>query len=67
MKIIDFENHFFTTAYLDYIRKRRTPPKETIDAEGPNMWYDDTMCSPRSLEIDNKMADLGEQRLTEMD
>lgn len=67
MKIIDFENHFFTADYLDYIRKRQNPPKETIDREGPNMWYNDTMCSPRSFEIDDKMADLGIQRIKEMD
>lgn len=67
MKIIDFENHFFTASYLEYIRKRQKPPKETIDKEGPNMWYNDAMCSPRSFEIDNKMADLGEQRLQDMD
>jgi len=67
MKIIDFENHFFTTDYLDYIRRRTEPPRETIDKEGPNMWYSETMSSPRSYEIDNKMADTDEQRLREMD
>ena len=67
MKVIDFENHFFTAAYLEYIRNRNTPPKETIDTKGPEMWYDDTMCSPRSFEIDNKMADLGEGRLRDME
>lgn len=67
MKIIDFEHHFFTPEYVDYIRKRKQPPRETIDEDGPNMWYDDTMCSPRSLEIEDRLADLGARRLKDMD
>ena len=67
MQIIDFENHFFTASYLGYLRRRQQPPRETIDDEGPNMWYDDTMCSPRSFEIDDRMADLGESRIKAMD
>jgi 2,3-dihydroxybenzoate decarboxylase len=31
------------------------------------MWYNDVLCSPRSFEMENKLLDLGEARLKEMD
>jgi 5-carboxyvanillate decarboxylase len=67
MQIIDFENHFFTADYLNYLRRRKTPPRETIGKEGPVMWYNDTMGSPRSFEVDNKMLNMGKNRIPEMD
>lgn len=67
MKIIDFENHFFTKDYLDFLRRRKTPPKESIEKDGPSMWYNTGMNSPRSFEVDDKMVETGEKRLQEMD
>jgi len=67
MKIIDLENHFFTTEYIKYLRSRKEPPRETEEKDGLTMWYTDLLCSPRSFEMENKMLDLGETRLKEMD
>jgi 5-carboxyvanillate decarboxylase len=67
MKIIDLENHFFTKDYIHYLRNRKVPPKETQQEDGLTMWYNDVLCSPRSFEMENKLLDLGEARLKEMD
>jgi 2,3-dihydroxybenzoate decarboxylase len=67
MKIIDLENHFFTKDYIHYLRNRKVPPKETEQEDGLTMWYNDVLCSPRSFEMENKLLDLGEARLKEMD
>ncbi len=67
MQIIDLENHFFTNDYLNYLRHRKAPPKETIEKTGPVMWYNRTMSSPRSFEVDNKMSNPVENRIREMD
>ncbi|MFC1946150.1 amidohydrolase family protein [Chloroflexota bacterium] len=67
MKIIDLEHHFFTPKYLEYLRQRKQPPREVIDEDGPNLWYDDTHSSPRSFDLDERMADMGERRLKDMD
>jgi predicted TIM-barrel fold metal-dependent hydrolase len=67
MKIIDLENHFFTKEYIQYLRNRKVPPKETEQEDGLTMWYNDALCSPRSFEMENKLLDLGEARLKEMD
>jgi 2,3-dihydroxybenzoate decarboxylase len=67
MKVIDLENHFFTIEYIKYLRNRKEPPRETEDEDGLSMWYTDVLCSPRSFEMENKLLDLGEDRLNEMD
>jgi len=67
MKIIDLENHFFTSDYIRYLRSRKVPPRETEEKDGLTMWYNDVLCSPRSFEMENKLLDLGEARLKEMD
>jgi len=67
MKIIDLENHFFTNDYIRYLRSRKVPPRETEEKDGLTMWYNDVLCSPRSFEMENKLLDLGETRLKEMD
>jgi len=67
MKIIDLENHFFTKDYIHYLRNRKAPPRETEQADGLTMWYNDVLCSPRSFEMENRLLDLGEARLKEMD
>lgn len=67
MKIIDLENHFFTNDYIRYLRSRKVPPRETEEKDGLTMWYNDILCSPRSFEMENKLLDLGEARLKEMD
>lgn len=67
MKIIDLETHFFTTEYSQYLRSRSKPPKETVEADGFTMWYTDVLNSPRGHEMENKLLDLGEDRLKAMD
>lgn len=67
MKIVDLENHFFTTEYIKYLRSRKAPPRETEEEDGLTMWYTDVLCSPRGFEMENKLLDLGEARLKEMD
>ena len=67
IRIIDFENHFFNKGYLNYLSRRKIPPRETIDKEGPLMWYNTGMSSPRSFEVDDKMVETGEKRIQEMD
>lgn len=67
MRIIDLENHFFTTEYIQYLRKRKDPPRETEGKDGLTMWYTDVLCSPRGFDMEKKLLDLGEDRLKEMD
>ncbi len=67
MKFIDLECHFFTEDYIQYLRKRKEPPRETEEKDKLTMWYNDTLNSPRAFEMDNRMLDLGEKRLKEMD
>ena len=67
MKFIDLENHFFTKDYIHYLRNRKVPPRETGEKDGLTMWYNDVLCSPRGFEMENKLLDLGEARLKEMD
>jgi 5-carboxyvanillate decarboxylase len=67
MKIIDLENHFFTNDYIRYLRSRKVPPRETEQEDGLTMWYNDVLCSPRGFEMENRLLDLGEARLKEMD
>jgi 5-carboxyvanillate decarboxylase len=67
MRFIDLENHFFIPEYVKYLRNRKEPPRETEEKDGLTMWYNDVLCSPRSFEMENKLLDLGEARLKEMD
>jgi 5-carboxyvanillate decarboxylase len=67
MKIIDLENHFFTPEYVKYLRSRKVPPRETEETDGFTMWYTESLNSPRGREMENKMLDLGEERLKAMD
>jgi 5-carboxyvanillate decarboxylase len=67
MKIIDLENHFFTSDYVKYLRSRKEPPLETEDKDGCTTWYNDTVRSPRGFEMEDRLLDLGEARLREMD
>lgn len=67
MKKIDLENHFFTKDYINYLRSRKEPPREVVDKDNLVLWYTNDLASPRPYEIDDKMLDLGEDRIREMD
>ncbi len=67
MRFIDLETHFFIPEYVQYLRKRKEPPRETEEKDGLTMWYNDVLCSPRGFEMENRLLDLGEARLKDMD
>jgi predicted TIM-barrel fold metal-dependent hydrolase len=67
MKIIDFENHFFTADYLSYLSRRSQPPMLTNDNKGHTMRYSDTMISVRPATIHNMHLETGDLRIREMD
>jgi 5-carboxyvanillate decarboxylase len=67
MKIIDLEAHFYTQGYIEYLRSRKEMPKEHRDGNTIKLWYTDTLWSPRGFSLEEKLLDLGERRLKEMD
>ena len=67
MKIIDLEAHFFTQDYVNYLRKRNDPPREEITEKNLLVWYSGGICSPRSFVLEDKLLDVGESRILEMD
>ena len=67
MKIIDFENHFFTQEYIAHVRGRKDPLREEVLKNGTRMWYTEDFFTPRSFELEDKLLDLGEGRLKIMD
>lgn len=70
MKIIDFETHFFTEEFVNYMRSRKEPPNfETGNIGGqieermrvaPGLW------APRSKYL-QPLFDMGEGRIAQMD
>ena len=67
MKIIDFESHFFTREYIEYMRTRKEMPREAVEEKNTRMWYTDTLSVHRSFELEDRLLDLGEGRLKAMD
>lgn len=70
MKIIDFEAHFYTEEYVEYLRSRKEPPNfDTIDLKGQKeegMWLAPGVWAPRSKNLQS-LLDLDQGRITEMD
>jgi len=70
MRIIDFETHFFTEDFVNYMRSRKDPPNfETGNVDGrieermrvaPGLW------APRSKYL-QPLLDMGEGRIAQMD
>jgi 5-carboxyvanillate decarboxylase len=67
MKIIDTEAHFFTGTYLDYLRNRKEIPREEAYKDFFKLWYHPSVWEPHGPLIDDKLLDLAEGRLREMD
>ena len=67
MRIIDFEAHFYTQTYIEYLRSRKEFPREDRDENIIRLWYDDKLWAPRSFELEDRLLDLGESRIREMD
>jgi predicted TIM-barrel fold metal-dependent hydrolase len=70
MKLIDLEAHFYNPSYVAYLRTRTEPPREeVVDGEvrvwkepsEPDRWH------VRSVWHSERMADLAEARIAEMD
>jgi predicted TIM-barrel fold metal-dependent hydrolase len=72
MKKIDLEAHFVTEEYIGYLRRRREFPKlETIEDEEhrvlDRLWFGTDLCRMRSLAMRNRLLNIGEERIREMD
>jgi 2,3-dihydroxybenzoate decarboxylase len=67
MKIIDLEAHFYTRSYVEYLRKRKSVPREDHAGDVNRLWYTDKLWSPRNLKMEAKLLDLDEGRLQAMD
>jgi 5-carboxyvanillate decarboxylase len=67
MKIIDLEAHFYTRNYIDYLRSRKTPPWEQVLEKSIHLHMSPKLKVPRSFTLEEKLFDVGEKRLAEMD
>ncbi len=67
MKIIDLEAHFYTDEYLKYLRSRKEMPFEEVREKDIRLWMTPKLWAPRSLKLEDKLLDLGENRIAEMD
>lgn len=67
MKVIDLESHFYTEDYLKYLRSRKEMPREEVRENDIRLWMAPNLWAPRSLELEEKLLDLGKKRIEEMD
>jgi 5-carboxyvanillate decarboxylase len=67
MRIIDLEAHFYTREYIDYLRSRTTPPREEVREKNIHLHMSSELKVPRSFALEEKLFDVGEKRLAEMD
>ena len=67
MRIIDLEAHFYTQEYLDYLRSRKEPPREVVGEKNIHLHMTKDLRVPRSFPLEEKLLDVGEKRLAEMD
>ncbi len=67
MRIIDLEAHFYTQEYIEYLCNRTELPREERGDDGIKLWYTENFWAPRSYELEDKLLDLGEARIKEMD
>lgn len=67
MKKIDFEAHFYTAEYANYLRTRKDMPREEVGQTCIRMVYGPNVVVPRNFAFEDKLLDLGVGRLEEMD
>jgi hypothetical protein len=67
MKVIDLEAHFYTHEYIDYLCKRETLPREERGKDGIKLWYTEDFWAPRSYALEERLLELGDARIREMD
>jgi predicted TIM-barrel fold metal-dependent hydrolase len=67
MRIIDLEAHFYTQEYVKYLRRRKKVPREESYKGSMRLWYTTDIWEPHGPEIDDRLCDLAENRLKDMD
>ena len=67
MKKIDIETHFYTRKYQEYLLSRKKPPREELYKGYVRLWYEPKIWEPHGLEIEDRLLDLGEGRIKNMD
>ena len=69
MKKIDFEAHFWTEEYLDALRENKGFPQFINNKEtgSPELCFDNDVVMLMGDRICNKLLDIGEGRLKDMD
>ena len=67
MRTIDTEAHFYTHLYQDYLLSRKNPPKEELYKGYVRLWYGPRIWEPHGLEIEDRLLNLSNGRLKNMD
>jgi 2,3-dihydroxybenzoate decarboxylase len=67
MQIIDLEAHFYTEDYIKYLRSRKEPPREEVGDTNIKLHMGAGVYAPRSFKLEEKLLDMGEARIAEMD
>jgi 5-carboxyvanillate decarboxylase len=67
MRKIDTEAHFYIKEYQDYLLSRKETPREELYRGYIRLWYEPRIWEPHGLEIEERLLDLSEGRLRDMD
>jgi 5-carboxyvanillate decarboxylase len=67
VRIIDLEAHFYTKEYIEYLRSRKAPPREQVMEKNIHLYMTPELKIPRSFLLEEKLIDMGEKRIAEMD
>lgn len=69
MKKVDFEAHFYTREFLNFLRKRDGYPRYAPDKEtqGPRLWYSSEVSVLHGEVLLDLLLEVGENRLKRMD
>ena len=68
MRIIDLEAHYYTQEYLNYLASRKELPRFEVNPDGSvKQHLAKGVWGPRSKKLMEKLCDLGEDRIREMD
>ncbi len=67
MRVIDLEAHFYTEDYIKYLRSRKEMPKEELREKDIRLLMAPGVWAPRSIKLEEKLLDMGERRIEEMD
>jgi 2,3-dihydroxybenzoate decarboxylase len=67
VKKIDVEAHFYTKEYQDYLFTRKETPREEFYKDYIRLWYEPNIWEPHGPAVENRLLDLAEGRLRDMD